>query len=101
MFRLIGTMKIKPDKIEQWEEIITRRRAQVLRDEDFTLVYDFYRSALDPCEYVVIEGFADESGHERHLKQSIGHEAMIECFAEPPSLQKVWPVKGCASDPEG
>jgi hypothetical protein len=48
----------------------------------------------------VIEGFADESGHERHLKQSIGHEAMIECFAAPPSLQKLWPVKGCTSEPD-
>ncbi|WP_336951571.1 antibiotic biosynthesis monooxygenase family protein [Sphingobium aromaticivastans] len=98
MFRLIGTMKIKPEKIEEWEDIIRRRREQVLRDEDFTLIYDFYRSSIDPHEYVVIEGFADESGHERHLKQSIGHEAMIACFAEPPKLQKLWPVEGCTSD---
>ena len=98
MFRLIGTMKIKPEKIDEWEAIITCRREQVLRDEDFTLIYDFYRSAIDPCEYVVIEGFADESGHERHLKASIGHEAMIACFAEPPTLQKIWPVNGCTTD---
>lgn len=100
MFRLIGTMKILPDKIEEWEAIIARRREQVLRDEDWTLVYDFYRSATDPHEYVAIEGFADEEGHERHLRASIGHEAMIACFAEPPRLQKLWPLKGCASDPE-
>lgn len=98
MFRIIGTMKILPDKIDEWEAIFARRREQVLRDEDFTLIYELYRSSIDPCEYVVIEGFAEEADHERHLRASIGHEAMIACFAEKPVVQKVWPVKHCAQD---
>lgn len=98
MFRLIGTMKILPEKIDEWEAILRKRRDQVLRDEDFTLIYDFYKSAINENEYVVIEGFASEADQERHLKASIGHEAMIACFAEPPKLQKMWPLAGCSSD---
>jgi quinol monooxygenase YgiN len=98
MFILVGTMKIKPDMIAQWEEVITRRREQVLRDEDFTLRYDFFRSVADPCEYTVIEAFADADGHDRHLKASIGHEAMIACFAEPPQVKKIVPLPGACGD---
>lgn len=96
MLIVIGTLKIHPDKIAEWEAVFGRRRAQVLRDEDYTLRYDLFRSAEDPCDYIVIEAFTDEGGHERHLKASIGHEAMIACFAAKPVVRKYQPVEHCA-----
>jgi len=95
MLIVIGAMKIRPDKIAEWEAVFARRRVQVLRDEDYTLRYDLFQSAEDPCDYIAIEAFADAGGHERHLKASIGHEAMIACFAEKPTISKYQPVKNC------
>jgi len=95
MLVVVGSMKILPDKIEAWEAVFASRRAQVLRDETYTLQYDLYRSTEDPCAYIAIEAFAGEDDHDRHLRASIGHEAMIACFAERPVVRKYKPVKDC------
>ena len=96
MLVVIGSIKILPDKIEEWEAVFANRRAQVLRDEDYTLRYDLYRSAEDPCAYIAIEAFAGADDHDRHLRASTGHEAMIACFAERPVVRKYEPVKSCS-----
>jgi quinol monooxygenase YgiN len=94
MLIVVASLKILPDKTEEWQQLFARRRDQVLRDEEYTLRYELYQSTDDACDYITMEAFRGAQDHDRHLKASIGHEAMMACFAEAPVIRTYVPVGG-------
>ena len=96
MYLMIASIRIAAQRVAEWEAVMKARRVRAR--EPATRVYDMYRSAGDPLDYVVIEGFADEAGAAAHLAASTEHEAMIACFDGKPQVRTFWTVPGCAPD---
>ena len=86
MLTFLSRMKIKPEKQEEYLELVRNLTAEVLANEPDTLEYQFYKLRDDPYGYAVYESFTDEAAEQAHLETP--HFAkyappMIECLDGP------------------
>lgn len=58
-------VRTKPEKRDEFVRLVTQLRADVLRNEPDTLVYEFLQGA-DANEFVFFECFTDEAAQQRH-----------------------------------
>ncbi len=96
MVTVVATVRLIAGKEAEFEAVFTERRARVLATEPDTLTYDLHRSQDDKSVYVVIESYPTKAAHEAHLAASVGHEKMIACFAERPTMVYLDAVPGCS-----
>jgi quinol monooxygenase YgiN len=96
MVTVLATVRLIEGKEAEFEAVFAERRVRVLATEPDTLTYDLFRSQEDKSLYTVIESYPSKAAHEAHMKASVGHEKMMVCFAERPTMIYLDAVPGCS-----
>jgi autoinducer 2-degrading protein len=80
------TVKVKPEKREQFLEVIEDDSICSVRDEPGCVRFDVLQDQSDPDKYYFYEVYVDEAGFEAHTKTphlARWRAAAAECLQEP------------------
>lgn len=88
-------LKVDKDKVEAFENLLTRLVRHVHANEPGTTFFQMVRSRTDPLTYLVIEQYADEAALSAHsdtnyLKATVPE--MLTYLSAPPALESFDPV---------
>lgn len=87
MIFIVVKFKTKPEWSERWLEL-TRPFTEATRAEPGNLWFDWSRSADDPTEFVLVEGFRDDSAgahvNSEHFAEAM--RTMPEALVETPRI---------------
>ena len=85
MYAIFVSVKIKPDKVDQFLKVIEDDSICSVRDEPGCVRFDVLQDTSDPLHYYFYEVYADEAGFEAHTKTphlARWREAAQECVEE-------------------
>jgi quinol monooxygenase YgiN len=85
MFVLVVSLRVKPDRDEQFLAATEANAAASRRDEPGCRRFDVARDNADPRHYVLYEMYDDEAAFEAHRKMPhfpVWREAAAECLDE-------------------
>ena len=86
MYAIFVSVKIKPDKVDQFLKVIEDDSICSVRDEPGCVRFDVLQDTSDPLQYYFYEVYVDEAGFEAHTKTphlARWREAAKECLVEP------------------
>jgi quinol monooxygenase YgiN len=66
MLTIIGHVKIRPDRVEEFEQLFRAYAARVKANEPGALLYQLNRSRTESCAYAMIEIYRDAAALEAH-----------------------------------
>jgi quinol monooxygenase YgiN len=64
---ITARFRVRAEDADAWLEI-TREFTDTTRSEPGCLWFDWFRSVDDPCEYALVEAFADEAAGGAHVR---------------------------------
>jgi len=77
-------MKVKPDKLDEFERILQEVTASVHADEPDAIIYATWATET-PGEYLMVESYRSEAGRAFHNERQAHHwEPFMACLEEPP-----------------
>jgi len=65
---LVATLKVQPEKADEFAKIFTELRAQVKANEKGCLQYDFFKSKSEEGTFIVMEQYATQADLDAHGK---------------------------------
>lgn len=68
MYAIFVSVKIKPDKLDQFLEVIEDDSICSVRDEPGCLRFDVLQDTTDPLQYYFYEVYVDEAGFQAHTQ---------------------------------
>ena len=86
----IARLVVKPEKIEEFEQLQAKLCELTYQHEPDTMVYDFLRHRDQPNTYVVYSRFKDEAAFQTHQESSFHDDyvpPILEALAEEMDLQ--------------
>ena len=87
---IIATLKIQPEKNEEFENIFKDLMAVVKKEEPGNHFYVVHRSREDDTTYVVMEQYEDQAAIDAHGKSEAFKSASAKlggCMAGPPQIK--------------
>jgi (4S)-4-hydroxy-5-phosphonooxypentane-2,3-dione isomerase len=85
VYAIFVSVKIKPDKLDQFLSVIEDDSICSVRDEPGCVRFDVLQDTSDPLQYYFYEVYVDEAGFEAHTKTphlARWREAAKECVEE-------------------
>ena len=85
MYAIFVSVKIKPDKLDQFLSVIEDDSICSVRDEPGCVRFDVLQDTSDALQYYFYEVYVDEAGFEAHTKTphlARWREAAKECVEE-------------------
>jgi autoinducer 2-degrading protein len=85
MFVLVVSLRVKPDKDQQFLEAIQANAAASRRDEPGCRRFDVVRDNADPHHYLLYEMYDDEAAFQAHRNTAhfpVWRKAAAECLEE-------------------
>ena len=85
MYAIFVSVKIKPDKVDQFLKVIEDDSICSVRDEPGCVRFDVLQDTSDPLQYYFYEVYVDQAGYEAHTKTphlARWREAAKECVEE-------------------
>lgn len=85
MYAIFVSVKIKPDKVDQFLKVIEDDSICSVRDEPGCVRFDVLQDQSDPLQYYFYEVYRDESGFQAHTQTphlARWREAAKECVEE-------------------
>ena len=85
MYAIFVSVKIKPDKLDQFLSVIEDDSICSVRDEPACVRFDVLQDQSDPLQYYFFEVYHDEAGFEAHTRTphlARWREAAKECVEE-------------------
>ncbi len=85
MYAIFVSVKIKPDKIDQFLSVIEDDSICSVRDEPGCVRFDVLQDTSDPLQYYFYEVYVDEAGFQAHTQTphlARWRAAAAECVAE-------------------
>src|SRR5579862_9852546 len=67
MIFITAKFRVNEAEAERWPEIVARF-TEATKAEPGCLWFDWFRSVVDPAEYVLVEAFVDENAGARHVQ---------------------------------
>ena len=86
MFAIVGLCRVKPDKIEEFKEVVLDDARHSVLDEPGCLRFDVVQEDEDPTKFWLHEVYRDRAAFDHHLTTPHYHrwrEATKDLFAEP------------------
>lgn len=65
---LVATLKVQPEKADEFAKIFGELRAQVKANEKGCLQYDFFKSKANDGTFIVMEQYASQADLDAHGK---------------------------------
>jgi quinol monooxygenase YgiN len=65
---LVATLKVQPEKADEFAKIFMELRAQVKANEKGCLQYDFFKSKANDGTFIVMEQYATQADLDAHGK---------------------------------
>ena len=65
---LVATLKVQPEKADEFAKIFSELRAQVKANEKGCLQYDFFKSKSEEGTFIVMEQYATQADLDAHGK---------------------------------
>ncbi len=91
MIFITAKFRVRPEHAENWPEL-SRAFTEATRAEPGCLFYEWSRSLDDGCEYVLVEGFADDDAGVAHVTSDHFAQAQKDLpplLAETPKIVNV------------
>lgn len=85
MYAIFVSVKIKPDKVDQFLSVIEDDSICSVRDEPGCVRFDVLQDQSDPLQYYFFEVYRDEAGFQAHTQTphlARWREAAKECVEE-------------------
>ena len=85
MYAIFVSVKIKPDKVDQFLEVIEDDSICSVRDEPGCVRFDVLQDTSDPLQYYFYEVYRDEAGFQAHTQTphlARWRAAAAECVEE-------------------
>jgi (4S)-4-hydroxy-5-phosphonooxypentane-2,3-dione isomerase len=85
VYAIFVSVKIKPDKVDQFLSVIEDDSICSVRDEPGCVRFDVLQDASDPLHYYFYEVYVDEAGFQAHTETphlARWHAAAKECVEE-------------------
>ena len=85
MYAIFVSVKIKPDKVDKFLEVIEDDSICSVRDEPGCVRFDVLQDTTDPLQYYFYEVYVDEAGFQAHTQTphlARWRAAAAECVEE-------------------
>jgi len=87
----LARMTVKPDREDEFLQLVRSLEEKVNANEPDTLYYRFFR-LREPRQYAVMESFADEAAEEKHMNSAYLAETappLLDCLeGDPPYVRE-------------
>jgi quinol monooxygenase YgiN len=81
MIAVIGYIRVKPERLEEFELLFSNLKKTVKNKEPGCIVYTIARNRDDPYSYRAIEIFSDQKALDNHLSSEYFQEAFAKIGA--------------------
>jgi quinol monooxygenase YgiN len=72
----VGSMKVRPDKVAEFEHLFNLLTATVRAQEPGNVIYQLVKVRGQSCSYKAIELYRDQAASDLHVQSAYLHEAL-------------------------